>query len=893
MKIVYASFKGYIGFYAKMGLEKLEIDFSKSRSNIILIVGMNGSGKSTLLNALNVFPDPGDCFMPDRDGEKFIRLVDNGNVYEINIFSPSDGKGGRKTTKAFISLNGTQLNENGNVTSYKEIVMDEFDMDPNFITLSLLTSIDRGLGDKRPAERKKFVGSVIDNLVTYNNIYKILNKKSLLYKSHINTIHTKIQTTGDKAALEASLGQLTKQANSIKQNLMDINNTIVAIEAKNSINEEEAKDIQELNIALKAKQEEIDRVQVSIDSNYHRTKVSPDEVQAKFADTSRLYESHKNLYESIQSQWTEKSNSLAQMISTINQLEASIPTTDDANKNLSESYAKSTKSLKNIEHQLSDLGFDTDTSKILPITDLISKYEMFIQKLDHFYDGLDDEQMSYILHECNKKTLVKYQEISDVVTTCIEDLKQSLDDVKSKMKIVSVIEERPAKCKIDTCPFIQEAVKLDKEIGRDKLADSFIDINSDIDKYSAQYTEILQKIDFHNSMLPKRMELDALRGDNSIIEQLESIFTLTKPTDFEKNIETFNPFNDRRDPRVFREVLILLQQYESEKKSNDLLKVEYEAYEDKIKLINSTNATLKKLKEEEAGLEVVIQDLKVKLDGEKDLVEELQSTIYNLQDYDSLVKAQADLMIEKAQIEDKLSIYQKKSSKALESVEKLQSYRVQMDELQAALGPVESQMSDISGKLLLLDQYTQEYANYNNSYQIIETLKKYCSPTGGGIQTFFMQLYMAKTLELSNQILSMLFGGEYRLADFVINENEFRIPFIGSGMMVDDISSGSNSQIAMMGMVINLVLLHQASTKFNIAFLDEIDAGLDHRNRFEFVQTLHQAIPLLGIEQVFMISHSMEADTSSTDIIKLMTYDDFEDTVDMGNVIYDYQRESK
>ena len=42
-----------------------------------------------------------------------------------------------------------------------------------------------------------------------------------------------------------------------------------------------------------------------------------------------------------------------------------------------------------------------------------------------------------------------------------------------------------------------------------------------------------------------------------------------------------------------------------------------------------------------------------------------------------------------------------------------------------------------------------------------------------------------------------------------------------------------------------------------------------------------------------MISHSMEADTSSTDIIKLMTYDDFEDTVDMGNVIYDYQRESK
>jgi ABC-type multidrug transport system ATPase subunit len=92
----------------------------------------------------------------------------------------------------------------------------------------------------------------------------------------------------------------------------------------------------------------------------------------------------------------------------------------------------------------------------------------------------------------------------------------------------------------------------------------------------------------------------------------------------------------------------------------------------------------------------------------------------------------------------------------------------------------------------------------------------------------------------------------------------------------------------MMGMVINLVLLHQASTKYNIAYLDEIDAGLDHRNRFEFVDALYKTIPLLNIEQLFMISHSMETDTSSVDIIKLKGYEDFEDTVQMGNVIFDY-----
>ena len=134
----------------------------------------------------------------------------------------------------------------------------------------------------------------------------------------------------------------------------------------------------------------------------------------------------------------------------------------------------------------------------------------------------------------------------------------------------------------------------------------------------------------------------------------------------------------------------------------------------------------------------------------------------------------------------------------------------------------------------------------------------------------------------------MLFNGEYRLLDFVINESEFRIPFIGSGIPVDDISSGSSSQISIMGMIINLVLLHQASTKFNIARLDEIDAGLDNKNRSDFINFIFYTMNILEIEQVFMISHSIEADNSNADIIKLKTYDDYESGIKSGNIIYDY-----
>ncbi len=106
MKFISAKFTGYVGFNAVMGLDELEIDFSKSKHKICLIVGMNGSGKSTLLTALNIFPDPSSYYMKNKNASKLLRLIDNNNLYEIEIQSPYDGKGGRKTTKAFIRLNG-------------------------------------------------------------------------------------------------------------------------------------------------------------------------------------------------------------------------------------------------------------------------------------------------------------------------------------------------------------------------------------------------------------------------------------------------------------------------------------------------------------------------------------------------------------------------------------------------------------------------------------------------------------------------------------------------------------------------------------------------------------------------------------------------------------------
>ncbi len=247
MRYLRAKFKGYIGFYSGLGLEIVDIDFTRSTHNIILITGINGCGKSTLINSLNIFPDGSAAFIPGKDAEKLLVLTDGVNVYEIHIISQADDKGGRKTTKAFIKKNGAELNENGNVSSYKEIIYTEFELDSNYVSLSSLSSSDRGLGDKTPAERKRFAASIIDNLEVYNSMYKNLNKKAIVYKSQLNNLHTKIQNIGRKNDIEATLTSLKQKEASNNDKIVEINNNIVAIQVKTSMDENELAIINESN----------------------------------------------------------------------------------------------------------------------------------------------------------------------------------------------------------------------------------------------------------------------------------------------------------------------------------------------------------------------------------------------------------------------------------------------------------------------------------------------------------------------------------------------------------------------------------------------------------------------------------------------------------------------
>ena len=890
MRIIDAYFRGYIGFYNGMGLHELHIDLTKCKHNIVLIVGKNGSGKSTLEGALNIFPDNNSCFRPNVEGEKRLKIVSDNDLYEIDIIYPVDSNGNRKVNKAFIAKNGIELNPNGNVTSYKDLLSTEFDLDPNFVALSMLTSVDRGLGDKRPAERKKFVGSVIDNLNIYNEIYKTLNKKSLVYKSHINTIHTKIQSAGDRVALQTTLDQLHLQENNLENGILENNNKIVELQAKNSMDDEDLRNINTLNSQKSNIESKISSIESSLGLYYNKTKIEKEEIEESLEKGKALLEELRKKLDTSKNTLREKSDRLSQVSSNIHELEVTISEANsEIDNTLEKRYSDSCLNIDSLSRELDTMGFTSDTSKIPEYNDVLDFTRKFIEKLDVFYDGLTVDQVQSITIDYNPNYLNNLQQKSQELLDILDNAKNMMLKATEDLKTLSILDNRPKKCKINDCPFIKDAVIVSKSSTKDSLADSMESIQKTITTYTKYLNDNQENIAIYNSLIPKRLSYQSIITlfENISSKYRDNPYLLNNFSDIENKIGNLSPFNDVRNPEWLVDGLNILVQLEAELKTNSILKASYESHRDKIKLINSTRSTLDNMKREQDELNLSIVEIREEITKVNGTVEAQESLVavrelYNesYTQYKEYHKVLDDILY-------KLSEYEKKSSQAMSSLNEIQQYKNNIEKYREDLRPVKNSISDITGRLALLDTYYNEFNMYNDSYRMVETLKKYCSPTGGGIQTIFMQLYMSKTLELSNQILGMLFGGEYHLVDFVINDSEFRIPFIGNGLLVDDISSGSNSQICMMGMVINLVLLYQASTKYNIAYLDEIDAGLDHRNRFDFVNALYRCIPLLNIEQLFMISHSMETDTSAVDIIKLKGYDDFEDTVNIGNIIFD------
>ena len=329
----------------------------------------------------------------------------------------------------------------------------------------------------------------------------------------------------------------------------------------------------------------------------------------------------------------------------------------------------------------------------------------------------------------------------------------------------------------------------------------------------------------------------------------------------------------------------MIEEYKVAKIQLDKYQSEYKLYEAKNSIIESILIDIESLSKKVDKIALEIENINnntFNLETKLKEYEDVKIKVSNLlSKINEDLKPSEEREKELIKIKDSLDI----NSNEIEMLhEDLNTLNNNLASVNSDIRGLNSEKEKIDHSIILLEEYKIELDEYSNKYSKIEKIRYYSSPSTG-IQTLFMQLYMNKILSIANNLLSLLFEGEFILQPFIINENEFRIPCLGSGLLHDDISSMSTAQKCMISMILSFSILNQSSTKYNVIMLDEIDGGLDTTNRGLFIELLDSLMNMLHCEQCFMISHNNELNTSLCDLIILKNSSN---DIFNGNIIWQY-----
>ena len=153
-----------------------------------------------------------------------------------------------------------------------------------------------------------------------------------------------------------------------------------------------------------------------------------------------------------------------------------------------------------------------------------------------------------------------------------------------------------------------------------------------------------------------------------------------------------------------------------------------------------------------------------------------------------------------------------------------------------------------------------------------------------GIPLVYIKLFLRDCKDTLNDLISDVFGDSIEVLDFIINENEFRIPYSINGSPVEDIAKASQGQKAIISLALSFALMRQAHSRWNIMLLDEMDGPLYKTDRSKFITILYKQLVAIDADQVFLISHNFTFEGNDVNVI--MTTDEHVDKSSMLSVMH-------
>ena len=867
MKITYLKLKNFVNIKVGMKKTEVEIDFSNSNNKLVLLCGPNGSGKTSLLSELHPFANSGNMdvrgetnlIIEGKDGYKEVHIQDNDNKYIIKHYYMFSKK--TKSVKSFIMKNDVELNPNGNVKSFKEAVFDNLGIDQELLKLMRLGSNVTSLINMKSTNRKNFATKLFSDIEVYQGFYKKVSDeyrnvravlKSTADKISKFNIQDESEFTKQLELTNHEIDKYTMEKDDLQKSLVLLEDTIKNIDLSD----------EELVV------EKYNSLKRELDYAYDSIALITDVTMSK-NDFKLMYEKEK---QNIEMKLLECKSNIDKAISErdiyYNQkqdLEESLKraASKERIEHLRNTILNYKSEIDSLEKELKDRT-NYNKMDLLLFKDHCQKTLGYIRDLNIYSEYDIKHVMESVINNDNLMKSLETKNINNKST--YEILNAEIINIE-KMNIDFDLDLGDDSCTKD-CPYKQFYLQT---IGRKNNLNHLIEERNKLNKEILKYEEIFN---LYNNIIFIKNHISSYEGKQFVPYDYTDCFTnfiIDKPV---VNTNLLNLFID-----------------DSEKfERRNKLKNDLKSFETEYELIKSSGLDVIEIENKILSIDEII-DVKNKtidsnsisknnLENQLQLcIESSEATLEALTIKES-IKSLEEQYIEVSERYEEIT--ELKNMKLIYS-EDLINGKNQFIKLKEFIDNLIVKKNQISFNEETYKSLVTEYNALKLLFEDAEEIKDALN-SSKGIPLIFLQVYLKNCPIMMNSLLDTIYEGELQIEGFIIDENEFRIPYIKSGIRIPDIVMASQGESSFISIVLSLSLIIQSMTKYDIICLDELDGPLDTKNREEFIKVLYSFIEQTNSEQIFLISHNNLFESEPIDLI--MTGNVDIDSFKQSNIIF-------
>lgn len=776
-------------------------------------------------------------------------------------------------------MNGTELNENGNVGAFKEIIRTEFGIDQNFLRLLRLGPNVANLINMKSTERKSFIASLLKDTEVYTMLHKKLSEDYRNMNSALTVLSNKL------------VGLSSDKENEIKAELEDAEDTLHDLHMRIDKLKAEIAKMNGINSTLLGKNtfDSLNSTKYIINEKIDNTKISLEDIDKLLNDIPEI--------------------SLQEVSVQFGEVSAKLNAAHEKILNLQTAYSENqTKKNKLRDFILLQNNDDQLLEMEKRAQDIKDRYENSIRRLNGFQCNysysylvglpatIQNFQIALEEMGTNKKEVIGkiYNSDASIINWAKKKLQVLLGTQVNLQKLLSNMkfsEEyqcpiplyRPPMCPTHECPFIQTHPQIIKEYSKDTRNDSIMQLKDKIDALDID-------IAIHEEYITQFPKMQLLKKMwESISTVLENLGILN-----ERNLYRILTSLDCRCNWYDYEKLISITEKEKLKEDFDQLQNQYYKIENEMLSLRNGDLERKKQELEECekdGIAILesLQESQVehqRLSDEKDRLEKLLATMKNAEYYIS----------EKARLENEIQTGKSELKDLEEKLEKVQSNIQKIKIIDAEVASLNISYSETNNKVMKLRVTLQEIASTKSSYQEYlderNMLKLILDAVSSkeGIPLIMVKVFLDECKEIINDLIADIFEDDLEIVSFDISENsnEFKIPYRINGNEVPDIELASQGQQAVISIALSFALCRKSMFDYNIMLLDEIDNSIYKADREKFIMILAKQMQALGTEQVFLITHNDIFQQSGLPVNIIMTTPEVIDSYRNQSIMHIY-----